>query len=275
MRFYSLLLLITGSCWLATAATAQRRAIRDLTLLPEAQVELALKGNDYILAGFSLITNPNSSEGGTFAAGQLRLGYEHFWSEKWSGGATLRILGGGNNESGDFLGLSGNVTPGLLVRHTGKIGSLNFSQRLGLEYATQISSSLNNDNTDRAYARLRFDLDRVFPLSEKLALRPRIAYELATYLRLQRDEQELKERVVDFGNLRAELGVRLSPRVDFTPWVASQTRYFRGLPSLDMNGVIIRSGKANFITPLVGLDVRLTLPTKSANIDREALPTQH
>jgi hypothetical protein len=274
MRYYSLLIFITGSCWLATAATAQRRAIRDLTLLPEAQVELALKGNDYMLAGFSLITNSNSS-GGTFAAGQLRLGYEHFWSENWSGGATLRILGGGNNESGDFLGLSGNVTPGLLVRHTGKIGSLNFSQRLGLEYAAQISSNLNNDNTDRAYTRLRFGLDRVFQLSEKLSLRPRIAYELATYLRLQRDEEELKERVVDFGNLRAELGVRLSPRIDFTPWVASQTRYFRGLPSLDMNGVIIRSGKANFITPLVGLDVRLTLPTKGVITDKEQLPTQH
>jgi len=272
MHYYSSILCVAGGCLLATTATAQRRDVRSLTLLPEAQVELALKGNDYLLAGFNLITNPDG--GSTFAAGQFRLGYEHFWNERWSAGATLRVLGGSNYSYGDFLGLDGNVTPGVLVRHSGKIGAFNFGQRLALEYATTFDA-VGSNNESRALTRLRLDLDRVFPLGEKLAIRPRIAYEVVTYLRLQRDENQLKERVVDFGNLRAEVGVRVSPRIDFTPWVASQTRYFKGLPSLDINGNVIRSGRANFVTPLAGLDVRLTLLGKKSNSDRQQLPTQH
>ncbi len=257
---------------MASAATAQRRGVNDLLLVPEAQVELALKGADYVLAGFNLIASPDG--GATFAGGQLRLGYEHFWSQQWSAGATFRVLGGSNYSYGDILGLEGNITPGLLVRHSGKIGAFNFGQRLGLEYATTFDV-LGSSNEDRALTRLRLDMDRMFPLGAKLALRPRLAYEAVTYLRLQRDENQPKERVIDFGNLRAEVGVRVSPHFDFTPWVASQTSYVNSLPQYDANGQQIRGGQTNLLTPTLGLDLRLTLFSSSAEKDRFQLPTQH
>ena len=265
-------LLVAGGIFLATAATAQRRRVGDLVVVPEAQVELALKGADYVLVGFSLITSPGG--GSAFAAGQLRLGYEHFWSEQWSGGATFRVLGGNNYSRGDILGLEGNITPGLLVRHSGKVGGFNFGQRLGLEYAATFDV-LGSSNEDRALTRLRFDLDRVFPLGRKLAVRPRLAYEVVTYLRLQRDENQTKERVIDFGNLRAEVGVRVSPHVDFTPWVASQTTYINTLPQYDANGQQTSGGRTNLVTPTLGLDLRLTLFSGGAAKERFQLPTQH
>lgn len=272
MRYFSWVPLAVGGVLLATGATAQRRNVGDLVFVPEAQVEVALKGSDYLLAGFNMVSNPGG--GGTFVGGQLRLGYEHFWNEHWSGGATLRILGGDNYSYGDFLGLEGNITPGLLVRHSGSIGAFNFGQRLGLEYATTFDV-LGSSNEDRALTRLRLDVNRVFPLGGKLAVRPRIAYEAVTYLRLQRDENQLKERVVDFGNLRAEVGVHLSPHIDFTPWVASQTYYLNTLPQFDASGKQTGGGRTNLLTPLVGLDLRLTIFTKAVTTERYQLPTQH
>jgi hypothetical protein len=191
-----------------------------------------------------------------------------------SAGATLRVLGGSNYSYGDFLGLEGNITPGALVRHTGKLGAFNFRQRLGLEYATTFDV-LGSNNENRAFTRLCLDVDRVFPLGGKLAIRPRITYEIVTYLRLQREENQLKERVVDFGNLRAEVGVRVSPHFDFTPWIASQTFYLNGLPRFDANGNQISNGRANLLTPLIGLDARLTILTGAATAERYQLPTQH
>lgn len=272
MRCFLWVPLAVGGMLVATGASAQRRSVGDVVLTPEAQVEVAFKGADYLLASFNLISNP--SGGGSFAGGQLRLGYEHFWNEQWSAGATLRILGGDNYSYGDFLGLEGNITPGVLVRHTGKLGAFNFGQRLGLEYATTFDV-LGSSNENRALTRLRLDVDRVFPLGGKLAIRPRIAYEVVTYLRLQRDENQLKERVVDFGNLRAEVGVRLSPHVDLTVWSASQTYYLNTLPQYDASGQQTGGGRTNLLTPLVGLDLRLTVFTKAATPERYQLPTQH
>jgi hypothetical protein len=273
MHCYLRYLLVAGGMLLATTATmAQRRNVRDVVVVPEAQVELALKGSDYVLVGFNLVTSPDG--GSTFAAGQLRLGYEHFLNEQWSIGATLRVLGGDNYSYGDFLGLDGNITPGVLVRHSGKIGAFNFGQRLGVEYAATFDV-LGSDNENRALTRLRLDVDRVFPLGEKLAVRPRLAYEPVTYLRLQRDENDIKERVIDFGNLRAEVGVRLSPHVDFTPWVASQTYYINSLPQYDALGQQTGGGRTNLVTPTLGIDLRLTLFTSSPTAERYQLPTQH
>ena len=51
MRYFSWVLLAVGGVSLATGATAQRRYVSDVVLVPEAQVEVALKGADYLLAG--------------------------------------------------------------------------------------------------------------------------------------------------------------------------------------------------------------------------------
>lgn len=264
-------LLLTG-CLLATAATAQRRITGFTTLLPEAQAELALTGDDYALAAFNLGSNAGNY-GSTISTAQLRLGYEHFWNERWSGGGLLNVTSydiGYNDNSGrsrDYI-----ITPEAFVRHWNTLGNFNFRQRLGVEYQMPLAAGAES----RALTRLRLDLDRVFPLGSTLALRPRISYEAAAFLRLQRDEDELKERVIDFGNLRGEIGVRVSPHFDFTPWVASQTEYYNTVVQKDANGNITNNGgRFNKIMPVIGLDLRFTLFKGGSVFERRQLPTQH
>ncbi len=75
--------------------------------------------------------------------------------------------------------------------------------------------------------------------------------------------------------MRAEVGVRVSPRFDFTPWLASQTSYLNALPQYDIDGNQISGGPTNLLTPVVGLDLRLTLFRGGAPFERRQLPTQH
>lgn len=265
-------LLIAFTALATTAATAQRRSVGSTLLLPEIQAELALKGDDYLLLGVRGPISTGSYKGTTLDQLGLNLGYERFWNEQWSGGATLRTdVYSAYRNGTDVSRLYVNTTPELFVRHWSTIGAFNFRQRLGVEYFVPGG----DDAKSRAITRLRFDLDRVFPLGQTLALRPRMSYEAAAYLRLQRDESEEKERVIDFGNMRAELGVRVSPRLDFTPWVASQTTYINALVQRDANGNPTSGGRTNLLTPVVGLDVRLTLFTGGSVFERRQLPTQH
>lgn len=271
MRYLSGLLTATVLL-LSLAASAQRRSVGDVVLMPEVQAEVALKGDDYLLAGFTLAA-PIPGPPGTFTSGQLRLGYEHFYNERWSIGGTLRLLGGEFGGYGEVIGLGGNFTPGLLLRHRGKVGAFNFGQRLGLEYAIEFPGAGDND---RGLVRLRFDVDREFSLGEKVSLRPRLAYEPAAYLRFQRTpDGAARERVVDFGNLRGEVGLRLSPLLDLTPWGGFQSVYTNSLPQFDANNNQVGGGRSNFVSPVLGLDVRLTLNRGAASAERRQLPTQH
>ena len=275
MRYLSRFVMATVGLLSAAAAAAQRRSVGNVVVVPEAQVELAVAGDDYVLAAFNLVAASDRGGGATFAGGQLRLGYERHWNSRWSWGPTLRVLGGGGDYSyGDFLGLGGNLVPGLLLRHSGKIGAFSVGQRLGVERAITVISG-QSFGKDRSLLRLRFDVDRQFAVGEKVALRPRLAYEVAAYPRLQRAENETKERVIDFGNLRAEVGLRFSPTLDLTPWVASQTAYFNFLPQFDSTGKQVGGGRTNLLTPLAGLDVRLMLGRSEAAAERRQLPSQH
>lgn len=266
-------LLFAGVLFLSvSAASAQRRFVGSTVLLPEVQAELALKGDDYVLLGLRGPITTGDFDGTNLDQVGLNLGYERFWSTAWSGGATLRAdfyeyYRGGS----DVQRLQADVTPEVFVRHWNTLGRFNFRQRLGAEYFIAGGESADS----RALTRLRLDLDRVFPLGEKVALRPRVAYEAVAYLRLQRDENETKERVLDFGSLRGEVGVRLSPRFDFTPWVAAQTVYLNSLPQYDALGNQTGGGRTNLVTPAVGLDLRLTLFRGGAPFERRQLPTQH
>ncbi|MBT2556257.1 hypothetical protein J7E24_00510 [Hymenobacter sp. ISL-91] len=277
MRF-SLLAAGAATSLLALAtkpAAAQSRYTSNWAVLPEVQAELALSGNDYVFAGFNLLSQVRNG-GSTFAGGQLRLGYEHFWNKQWSWGTTLRIGSDAGGSYGDFLGLPGNLVPGALLRHTGMLGKFGFTQRLAAEYAIVTNDSYGNSSSNnRAHARLRLGLDREFAVGSTVKLRPRVACEALAYLRFQRDEDELQERFVDFGNLRGEVGVRLSPRFDFTPWVAWQTQYINALQQFDQNGNPVSGGKVNLLTPTVGLDLRVTLGKHALNADRLPLSTQH
>jgi hypothetical protein len=252
-----------------TTATAQRRGVGDLVLLPEVQAELALKGDDYVLLG---VRGPLKTEGtkGLERLG-FNLGYERFWNQSWSGGATLRADFYEGYGGGDVSKLYTDLTPELFVRHWNTLGRFHFRQRFGVEYF-----SPGGENTEgRALTRLHLDLERPVPIGTSGLLRPRLAYEAVAFLRLQRDEDEPRERFIDFGTLRAEVGVRVSPHLDFTPWVASQTTYINALPQYDVNGNETAGGRTNLVTPVVGLDVRLTLFRGGAPFERRQLPTQH
>ncbi|MBC8083957.1 MAG: hypothetical protein H7Z21_12160, partial [Hymenobacter sp.] len=119
---------------LVTAATAQRRSVGDVLLLPEAQAELALKGDDYLLVG---VRGPlrTQTPSGLDRLG-LNLGYERFWDEQWSGGATLRtdFYNGYSSVAPDVGRLYADFTPELFLRHWNTLGGFNFRQRLGVEY---------------------------------------------------------------------------------------------------------------------------------------------
>ncbi|RYU84329.1 hypothetical protein [Hymenobacter persicinus] len=256
------------------AAAAQQRLANPLTVLvPQAQVEMALAGNDYLLAAYSPVVFTGAGYRTRLEQGQLSLGYEHFWSEHWSGGATLRYVPRTNRGNGELLGLPGSVVPGLLVRHRGALGPVSLGQRLGVEYVITRNQLVENDN--RALARLRLDAERIFALGDQFTLRPRLAYEAVAYLRFQRDENQLKERTLDFGSLRAEVGVRFSPRFDLTPWFAYQTIYRNSLPFFNSAGEQVSGGRTNFVTPVAGLDLRLTLFRGGAVTERQPLPSQH
>ncbi|MCB2376133.1 hypothetical protein LGH70_00955 [Hymenobacter sp. BT635] len=254
------------------AAKAQRRSVNNTLLLPELQVEYALRADDYLLVSLQGPTRVGSYNGTQLNQLGLQVAYEKFWNERWSGGATLRSAAYTTYRGGsDVQRLYVDVTPELYLRHWNTVGQFNFRQRLGVEYTLPADPLMDG----RALARLRLDLDRVFEVG-KVALRPRLAYEAFAYLRFQREEDAPKERTIDFGTLRADLGIRVSPHFDLTSWVASSTAYRIVLEQTDPSGtVVIPGGNFNSVTPIVGLDVRYTIFRGKSAFERRQLPTQH
>ncbi|GAA4377004.1 hypothetical protein [Hymenobacter koreensis] len=244
-------------------AAAQRRSVADPVYLPEAQVEVALQGDDYVFGSINLVTN-NGNLGGTFAQGQFRLGYEHFWNEQWSWGGTL------TGARGPVV--TTTVVPELLLRHWNTFGSVNFRQRLGLRYAVPFDEE---GVRSRALAALRLDVDRVFALG-RIGLRPRLAVEPVLFVRLQRDDEDVKEPFLDFANLRAEIGCRVSDHFDFTPFFAYQSAYSFVLAQFDANGNIrIPAGLFSSVQPVLGVEARVTLFKGEKSTERRQLPTQY
>ncbi|MCB2407128.1 hypothetical protein [Hymenobacter lucidus] len=254
------------------AAQAQRRAVNNTLLLPELQAEYALRADDYLLLSLQGPTRTGGFDGTQLNQLGLQVAYERFWSPQWSGGASLRGAAYTVYRNGsDVQRLNVDVTPELFVRHWNTIGQFNFRQRLGVEYTLPADELVDG----RALARLRLDVDRLVPVG-KLMLRPRLAYEALAYLRFQREETEPKERVLDFGSLRADLGIVVSPHFDLTPWVAASTAYRFVLEQTDIDGnVVVPGGSFNSVTPVVGLDLRYTIFRGKAEFERRQLPTQH
>ena len=72
------------------------------------------------------------------------------------------------------------------------------------------------------------------------------------------------------------MGCRLSPNLDFTPWVAYQTSYSLSLAQLDaMGNITIPAGRFNAVSPVLGLDLRFTILQGRDAATRQQLPTQH
>lgn len=257
------LVLLAGLC-AGTAEAQSRRVGYDLELWPELQAEYALPSGDYLFlsVGGQRSTNSAIDNKGGFYRKHIKAGYETFLNESWSVGGTARYTS--TSGTSDF-------TPEILLRHLGSVGGLTFGQRLSAEYRFA-----NTPDQTRGITRLRLDLERQFPVGGTIVLRPRLAYELGAYLRLQRDEEtQAKERVIDFTTLRAEVGIRFSDRLDITPWFGYLASYQFVLPQTDSEGKLIPGGRRNFVTPTLGLETRFTLFSGSLPANRKQLPTQH
>ena len=262
------LALLLGLSLVLPAAAQTRRSVYGLQLWPELQAELALTDNDYLLLAVRGQNNtdnngsrsPNRFLG--FDERRVSAGYEHFWTEHWSGGATLGYV-----SMNDIYVL----VPELLLRHRSQLGPLTFGQRLSFERTFSGPATYVSQNV----ARLRVDLEKVLPVG-RLALRPRLSYQAETRIRFLKAETEPNERFIQFTSLRGELGCRLSPSLDFTPWFAYQTSYSLSLAQTDVNGnITIPAGRFNAVSPVVGLDLRFTILQDRDASTRQQLPTQH
>lgn len=261
------------------------RHVRPLELWPELQGELALNNGDYLLLSLHGERVANRPDFGYYVnrplgldTRRLSLAYEHFLNANWSWGATARYEWDARyetNTAGDLL------VPEVLLRHRSKIfGGLTFGQRLGVERQILVNRHYlgGPGPNGQFWTRLRVDVERLFPLSsteQGLALRPRLSYAASTHLRFQKADTDAPERTIQFTSLRAEVGVRLSPAIDFTPWFAYQTQYRQDLVFTDITGKPVSGGKANNVYPTLGLDLRFTILNGSNNTERVQLPTQH
>ena len=267
-----LLLALLAATLLARPAAAQtRRTVFGVQLWPEAQAEVALDGSDYLLIvarGQQNTDNngyANSNRFLGFDQRRLSVGYEHFLSEHWSIGGTLPYIGFGNTYA---------LLPEVLLRHRSPVGPLTFGQRLSLEHLFPGQTGAKG----ATYARLRVDVEKAVALGSAAALRPRLSYEAATHLRAfsADDDPNVDERAIQFTSLRAEVGVRLGPAFDFTPWFAYQTQYNFDLAQTDAFGnVTIPAGRVNSGAPVLGLDLRFTFLNGRDAAARQQLPTQH
>jgi hypothetical protein len=262
-----------------------QRVVRPLELWPELQAELGLKNGDYLLLSLRGERVANRPDFGYYARRPLgmdtrrvALAYEHFWNGSWSWGATARYEWDGRfetNTSGDLF------VPELLLRHRSILfGGLTFGQRLGVERQILTNRTYigSNGPDGQFWTRLRVDVERLFPLggtADGFALRPRLSYAASTHLRFQKNDTDAPERTIQYTSLRAEVGVRVSPAIDFTPWFAYQTQYAQSLVFTDASGNPVSGGKYNYATPTLGLDVRFTIPSAGGKADRVQLPTQH
>jgi hypothetical protein len=274
MRYLVLPLLLSAF----GAAAQTTRSVQPAQLWPELQGEVALRNGDYVLLALRGERNTQDGYVGSrrlgFDANRLTIGYEHFWSNTWSWGATARLQ--------SYIGGQQSFVPEVLLRHRSLVlGGFTFGQRLSLERTFPNNNGyVGGPGPDGQYwGRLRVDIERLYPVSSNtatgLALRPRISYEASTHLRFQKAANDMEERTIQFTSLRGEVGVRLSPNIDFTPWFAYQTSYLETLPQYDINHVQTSGGKLNLVYPTVGLDLRFTLIPSGAKADRQQLPTQH
>ena len=254
---------------LALPASAQtRRTVYGLQLWPELQAELALPGNDYLLLAVRGQNNTDNngfddpSRFLGFDERRITAGYEHFWNEHWSVGGTLAYI----SASKIYV-----LVPEVLLRHRSPVGPLTFGQRLSMERTFPSPTNAKGQTN----ARLRIDLEKQLALGQ-LMLRPRLSYEASTHVRLLRASTDNNERSIDFTSLRGEVGCRLSSCFDLTPWVAYQTNYSFGLAQTDINGnITIPAGRANAVSPVLGIDLRFTFLQGQDAATRQILPTQH
>ena len=258
-----------------TAVAQTFRRVAPLQLWPELQGELALKNGDYLL--LALGGRRDTGNDGYSYSGRvlglddqrLAMSYEHFWNDRWSWGGAVRYSRSDSYQS--------DLVPEVLVRHRSQLGPLTFGQRLDLEYnylGGRLVAYEGRGLGGEVWTRLRLDLEKLFPLGN-VFLRPRLSYEAATHLRLQRAATDGEERTIQYTSLRGEVGVRLNQRFDLTPWGAYRTTYYVTVPQYNSLGQQTSGTGLNVVAPTIGLDLRYTFFQGKTAFERRQLPTQH
>ena len=227
------------------------------------------ENGDYLL--LTLHGERNDGDGTTIYGQQpaATVAYEHFWTDHWSGGGSVRLA---TNSTFQYL------VPELLLRHRSKLGPLTFGQRLTVYRILPLQDGeyLGSGNTAENWITLRTDLEKIISLgTHGFAIRPRLSYEAATHLRLQKATNDYAERTIQITNLRGEIGLHFNSHLDITPWAAYQTNYFITEAQFNSMNMQIAGGKLNIVNPVFGLDVRYTLFQGKTVFERRQLPTQH
>ena len=272
MNLMKYLFALLGACATLPVAAQTRRIVLDYQLWAEAQGELALKNGDYLLVSlygqntpaFNTVVNDRRFLG--FDVRGAALAYEHFWNDRWSGGGTLQYISASGAEF---------VRPEVLLRHRSPLGPLTFGQRLGAYRIIPVRDLNAATGQSSNWLTLRADLEKLLPMGGGVALRPRLSYEAVARVQLKQPYGSAEERTINATSLRAEVGCRVNDYVDFTPWFAYTTTYFFTLGQFSSTGQSIGGGRLNLVTPVVGLDARLTLFQGKAAFERRQLPTQH
>jgi hypothetical protein len=280
MRFLLLLALLP----LASYGQGTEHVQRGYVAQPELQAEIRPNDHSY---GFLALGGLRYSDYNNIVVDRtlgldtryLAGGYEQrFGESQWSWGATVRLASADGSRTA--------FQPGLLLRHRGALGPLTFGQRLAAEYAFTDAARLDPAyNLLTQYAavsptlvRLRLDLQirDGISLGEGVRLNPRLSFEPAVFLRLQKATTDPDKRTIDFTSLRGELGFPIARGIlDLTPWFAFQTNYVRTLIQTDQYGNPTSNGKLNIRLPTVGLEVRYNLSHKTHAENDFGLPTQH
>lgn len=277
--------LLLVALWpLRSYGQSTERIWRGYAAQPELQAELAPTAHSYAylaLGGLRYSDYNNTVADRTLGLDTryLAAGYEQqFGSGPWSWGATARLAGAARAAT--------VLQPGLLLRHRTLVGPLVFGQRLAAEYALADGTRLDPSYAllsqyaaaSPALVRLRLDLQTRagIRLGNAFSLHPRVSFEPALFLRLQKAPADPDKRTIDFTSLRGEIGFYFDQaRLAVTPWFAFQTQYLRTLIQTDPAGNPTSNGKLNVRLPTVGVEVRYRLTHETRAEERFQVPTQH
>jgi hypothetical protein len=178
---------------------------------------------------------------------QFLLGYEHSFTEKWSGGTSGRYA---------FEKDQNILFTELFMRHTGTLFSnLRLIKRASFEHV------LNEEESNNGRFRFLTELDRIIELPGGNVIRPRLSYEIFKITDFEpRSGSEPEGRFIDRTRLRFDLVFEAGRHFFINPYFTRQTDYFILEPQFDGQGNQIRpGGKHNFITPIWGIGIRYNL----------------
>lgn len=230
--------------------SAQIKVRQPVEVWPELQANYELDNNNFFFfrneyrhsTGPGLNTLGERSPWNQFSRIQAQLGYEHAFSQKWSGGTSGRYA---------FEGSHDILFTELFLRHTGSIlEQLRFMKRASFEHL------LNVGQPNSGRFRLLGELDKVVELAGERVVRPRVSYEI---FKNSSFGESLGQdgRTINRTRLRFDLSFELNRYLFFSPYFTRQTDYYVLEPQFDSAGMQTRpGGKHNFITPILGLGIR-------------------